>query len=72
MDFSEEYDHDEEPKQHHFRTYEVYQRERVGETTNLIKPRQLISNEYLEDPYPLLKILREIIPAIDWLNNRFG
>ncbi|MEC7715663.1 MAG: hypothetical protein VYC14_06895, partial [Actinomycetota bacterium] len=73
MDLPEEYDHDEEPEAAPgFRTYEVYQRERVGETTNLIKPRQLISNEYLEDPYPLLKILRENYPCYrDWLNNRF-
>ena len=73
MDLPEEYDHDEEPEAAPgFRTYELYQRERVGETTNLIKPRQLISNEYLEDPYPLLKILRENYPCYrDWLNNRF-
>jgi cytochrome P450 len=55
-----------------YRTYEVYQRERVGETTNLIKPRQLISDTYLEDPYPLLEILRENYPCYrDWLGNRF-
>ncbi len=73
MDLSEEYNHDEEPEAAPgYRTYEVYQRERVGETTNLIKPRQLISNEYLEDPYPLLEILRENYPCYrDWLNNRF-
>ena len=55
-----------------YRSYEVYQRERVGETTTLIKPRQLISNEYLRDPYSLLEILRENYPCYrDWLANCF-
>ena len=55
-----------------YRTYEVYQRERVGETTNLIKPRQLISDAYLTDPYSLLDILREHYPCFrDWATNRF-
>lgn len=55
-----------------FRSYEVYQRERVGQTTNLIKPRQLISDGYLTDPYPLLAILRESYPCYrDWVGNRF-
>ena len=55
-----------------YRTYEVYQRERVGETTNLIKPRQLISDAYLADPYSLLDILREHYPCFrDWATNRF-
>ena len=73
MNPSDEYEHEEEPEAAPgYRTYEVYQRERVGETTNLIKPRQLISDEYLIDPYPLLTILRENYPCYrDWLNNRF-
>ena len=55
-----------------YRTFEVYQRERVGETTNLIKPRQLISDEYAGDPYPLLEVLRENYPCYrDWLSNCF-
>ena len=57
MDLSEEYNHDEEPEAAPgYRTYEVYQRERVGETTNLIKPRQLISNEYLPVSYTHLTL----------------
>ena len=61
-----------EPAAHGYRTYEVYQRERVGETTNLIKPRQLISDDYLRDPYPLVAILREHYPCYrDWVSNRF-
>ena len=55
-----------------YRTFEVYQRERVGDTTNLIKPRQLISDEYAGDPYPLLEVLRENYPCYrDWLSNCF-
>lgn len=55
-----------------YRTYEVYQRERVGETTNLIKPSELISERYVADPYPLVKTLRENYPCFrDWLGNRF-
>ncbi len=67
------YEHDEDPEEvSGYRTYEVYQRERVGETTNLIKPRQLISNEYLQNPYPLVSLLREKYPCYrDWLGNRF-
>ena len=55
-----------------FRSYEIYQRERVGETTSLIKPRQLTSPEFLADPYPLLEILREHYPCYrDWAGNAF-
>ena len=42
-----------------FRTYEVYQRERVGESTEKIKPIQLVSDDYRHNPYPLVEILRE-------------
>ena len=55
-----------------FRTYEVHQRERVGESTHLLKPIQLVSDEYRVDPYPLLKTLRENYPFYrDWLGNRY-
>jgi pulcherriminic acid synthase len=63
---------DEPTSEPGYRTFEVYQRERVGETTNLIKPRQLISDEYADDPYPLLEVLRENYPCYrDWLSNCF-
>jgi len=67
------YEHEEDPTSGPgYRTYEVYQRERVGETTNLIKPRQLISDSFLDDPFPLLEVLRENYPCYrDWLGNRF-
>ena len=55
-----------------FRTYEVFQRERVGQSTAKIKPAQLVSREFADDPYPLLAILRENYPCYrDWLNNCF-
>lgn len=55
-----------------FRTYEVHQRERVGESTEKIKPIQLLSDGYRKDPYPLLEILRENYPCYrDWLANSY-
>ena len=55
-----------------FRTYEVHQRERVGESTHQIKPIQLISEEYRCNPYPLLNLLRDHYPFYrDWLGNRY-
>lgn len=55
-----------------FRTYEVHQRARLGETTELIKPRQLASDSYLRDPYPLVATLREHYPCYrDWPGNAF-
>lgn len=71
--YEPENEHDDEPlPAAGHRTFEVYQRERVGETTNLIKARQLISDGYLSDPYPLLGILRENYPCYrDWVGNRF-
>ncbi|MEQ8483813.1 MAG: cytochrome P450 [Pseudomonadales bacterium] len=54
------------------RTYEVYQRERVGESTEKIKPIQLVSQDFARDPYPLLAVLRENYPCYrDWLSNCF-
>ena len=55
-----------------YRTYEIHQRERVGESSEKIKPAQLISEQYRRDPYPLLEILRENYPCFrDWLGNRY-
>jgi pulcherriminic acid synthase len=55
-----------------FRTYEVYQRQRVRDATPLIKPRELTSLEYLQDPYPIVGILRENYPCYrDWPGNAF-
>jgi cytochrome P450 len=55
-----------------YRTYEVYQRERVGESTDQLTPRELIGNEMLTDPFRLLTILREHDPCYrDWIGNRF-
>ena len=55
-----------------YRTYEVYQRERVHESTEKIRPIQLISADFARDPYPVLEILRENYPCYrDWLANSF-
>ena len=56
-----------------YRTYEVYQRERLGESTPLIKPRPAArAAAYLDDPYPVLAILRENYPCYrDWPGNAF-
>lgn len=63
---------DEPPPASGYRTYEVYQRERVGETTNLLSPRALIDDEMLTAPHRVLTILREQYPCYrDWKTNRF-
>ncbi len=55
-----------------YRTYEVYQRERVAESSNLLAPRELIGDEMLTAPDRLLTILREHHPCYrDWVGNRF-
>ncbi|MEO1061052.1 MAG: cytochrome P450 [Actinomycetota bacterium] len=55
-----------------YRTYEVYQRERVGQSTPDISPRDLISERFLGDPYPTLTVLREQYPCYrDWGGNSF-
>ncbi len=55
-----------------YRTYEVYQRQRIGESTEKIRPGSLISEAYRTDPYPLLTILRENYPCYrDWQANAY-
>jgi cytochrome P450 len=55
-----------------FRSYEIHQRERVGESTEKIKPGQLVSPAYLRDPYPVLEILRENYPCYrNWGANSY-
>ena len=55
-----------------YRTYEVHQRERVGESTEKIQPSQLVSDAYRTDPYPLFEILRSHYPCYrDWLSNSY-
>ena len=55
-----------------YRTYEIYQRERVGESTEKIKPGQLISESYRQDPYPTVAVLREHYPCYrNWLSNSY-
>ncbi|MBI1179824.1 MAG: hypothetical protein GC201_04645 [Alphaproteobacteria bacterium] len=55
-----------------FRSYEIFQRERMGESTALIKPAQLISPEFVRNPYPLFAVLRENYPCYrNWVDNSF-
>jgi cytochrome P450 len=55
-----------------YRNYEVHQRERVGESTEKIKPIQLLSEDYRLNPYQLVEILRENYPCYrDWLANSY-
>ncbi len=55
-----------------FRTYEVYQRMRVGESTAKFSPRHLTSPDFLVDPYPAITTLREHYPCYrDWPGNAF-
>ena len=53
-----------------FRSYEVHQRERVGQSTEKINGMDLASAAYVRDPAPLLETLRENYPCyLDWANN---
>ena len=55
-----------------FRTYEVYQRVRPGQPSSEFRARQLSSDAYLSDPYPLVATLREHEPCYrDWPGNAF-
>ena len=55
-----------------YRTYEIYQRERVHESTEKIRPIELVSSEFVRDPYPVLGVLRENYPCYrDWLGNAY-
>lgn len=55
-----------------FRSYEVHQRQRIGESTEKIRPGSLNSDAYRTDPYPLLAILREHYPCYrDWQANAY-
>jgi cytochrome P450 len=55
-----------------YRTYEIYQRERVHESTEKIRPIELVSEAFVRDPYPTLGVLRENYPCYrDWLGNAY-
>ena len=54
-----------------YRSYEVFQRERVGAPPP-VKPGQMRTQDYLDDPYSLLAKLRNYGPAWrDWPGNCF-
>ena len=53
-----------------FRSYEIHQRERVGQSTEKINGSDLASSDYAANPYKYLSILRENYPCFrDWINN---
>ncbi len=55
-----------------YRSYEIYQRQRTTQSTEKLKPSDLISPTYREDPYPILAVLRENYPCYrDWLGNAY-
>jgi len=55
-----------------YRTYEIYQRQRVGESTAKLNPGQLANAEFINDPYPALSLLRDNYPCYrDWRANAF-
>ena len=59
-------------RQDGYRTYEVHQRQRIGESTEKIRPGSLSSDAYRLDPYPLLTTLRENYPCYrDWQANAY-
>ncbi|MBM4382664.1 MAG: cytochrome P450 [Deltaproteobacteria bacterium] len=55
-----------------FRTYEIHQRRRVGESTAKLRPGALISPDFLVDPYTPFTTLRENYPCYrDWVGNAY-
>jgi pulcherriminic acid synthase len=55
-----------------FRTYEIHQRRRVGESTAKLRPTAFVSAEFLDDPYPTFATLRENYPCYrDWVGNAY-
>ena len=55
-----------------YRSYEVYQRMRVQQSTERLSPAQLVSDDFARDPYPALTTLREHYPCFrDWIGNSF-
>lgn len=55
-----------------YRSYEIHQRLRVGESTAKIRPGALLSPAFLRDPYPTLATLRESYPCYrDWVGNSY-
>ncbi len=55
-----------------YRTYEVHQRERVGQSTEKIQPIALLRDDQLNNPFANLEILRENYPCYrDWLGNAY-
>ena len=55
-----------------FRSYEIHQRRRVGESTAKLRPNAMVVPEFLSDPYAAFTILRENYPCYrDWVGNAY-
>ncbi len=55
-----------------YRSYEIHQRRRVGESTAKLRPNALASPDFLRNPYPMLATLRENYPCYrDWVGNAY-
>lgn len=55
-----------------YRSFEVYQRQRPDQSTELINGAQLIAPSMKTDPFSTLAVLRENYPCYrDWINNAF-
>jgi cytochrome P450 len=53
-----------------YRSYEIHQRERVGQSTEKINGAELASSDYAANPYKYVSVLRENYPCYrDWINN---
>jgi len=53
-----------------YRSYEIHQRERVGQSTEKINGSDLASSDYAANPCKYVSILRENYPCFrDWINN---
>ena len=62
----------QKPANAEYRTYEIYQRERPGESTEKIAPGQLTHSTQLTDPHGVHSILRENYPCYrDWAGNAY-
>jgi cytochrome P450 len=60
------------PRADAYRSYEIHQRRRVGESTAKLRPNAFLTPEFLRDPYPTLATLRENYPCYrDWVGNSY-
>ena len=55
-----------------YRSYEIYQRMRVKQSTEKLNPLRLVAADFALHPYPVFDILRENYPCYrDWIGNSY-